>query len=329
MATKPLVCIFSVVCDDGIDEIERPIIEQSGADIVVVNNLEEFEPVIPEMDVLIIANADINREVLTKAKKCKAVVRHGMGVDNVDVKAATDLGIMVCNVPDFNLEEVSDHALAFSLALARYMPQYNWTIQQDKTWHHMSYPVPKRIGSMQMGIVGFGKIGRFLARKAKPLFGEVTAYDPFMNHEAAAEMGVRVYEDLDDLMRESDIVSIHVPMIEETYHLIDDRRIRLMKPSASLVNTSRGSLVDMEALTVALRDGVIAGAGFDVIEGEFSPDMNHPMFREKRFFFTPHTAWYTQDALKKLRTISSEEARDVVMGKIPIGRLNGVPIRQV
>ena len=326
---KPLVCIFSVVCDDGIDEIERPIIEQSGADIVVVNNLEEFEPVIPEMDVLIIANADINREVLTKAKKCKAVVRHGMGVDNVDVKAATDLGIMVCNVPDFNLEEVSDHALAFALALARYMPQYNWTVQQDKTWHHMSYPVPKRIGSMQLGIVGFGKIGRYLARKAKPLFGEVTAYDPFMNHEVAKEMGVRVYEDLDDLMREADIISIHVPMVEETFHLIDDRRIRLMKPSASLVNTSRGSLVDMDALTVALQEGVIAGAGFDVIEGEFSPDMNHPMFREKRFFFTPHTAWYTQDALKKLRTISSEEARDVVMGKIPIGRLNGVPIREV
>ena len=326
---KPIVCIFSVVCEDGIDEIERPIIEQSGAEIVVVNTLEEFEPVIPEMEVLIIANADINREVLTKAKKCKAVVRHGMGVDNVDVAAATDLGIMVCNVPDFNLEEVSDHALAFSLALARYMPQYNWTIQQDRTWHHMSYPVPKRIGSMQMGIVGFGKIGRYLARKAKPLFGEVTAYDPFMNHEAAAEMGVRVYEDLDDLMRESDIVSIHVPMTEETYHLIDDRRIRLMKPSASLVNTSRGSLVDMNALTKALQEGVIAGAGFDVIEGEFSPDFSHPMFSEKRFFFTPHTAWYTQDALRKLRTISSEEARDVVMGKIPIGRLNGVPIRQV
>jgi len=324
---KPIVVIFSVVCDDGIDEIERPIIEQSGAEIVVVNNLEEFEPYISKMEVLIIANADINRDVLSRAVKCKAVVRHGMGVDNVDVKAATDFGIMVCNVPDFNLEEVSDHALAFALALARYMPHYNWTVQQDKTWHHMSYPVPRRIGSMALGIVGFGRIGRVLARKAIPLFGEVSAYDPYMDREAAARAGVRVYDELDDLLRESDIVSVHVPMTEETYHLIDERRIRLMKPTAHLINTSRGSLVDMEALTVALREGVIAGAGFDVIEGEFSPDMNHPMFGEKRFFFTPHTAWYTQDALRKLRTISSEEARDVVMGKIPIGRLNGVPIR--
>lgn len=326
---KPIVVIFSVVCDDGIEEIERPIIEQSGAEIIVVNNLEEFEPVIAKMDVLIIANADINRDVLSRAVKCKAVVRHGMGVDNVDVKAATEFGIMVCNVPDFNLEEVSDHALAFALALARYMPHYNWTVQQDKVWHHMSYPVPRRIGSMNLGVVGFGKIGRYLARKAKPLFGEVTAYDPFMDHAAASEMGVRVYAELDDLLREADIVSIHVPMVEETFHLIDDRRIRLMKPTAHLINTSRGSLVDMEALTAALKEGVIAGAGFDVIEGEFSPDMNHPMFSEKRFFFTPHTAWYTQDALRKLRTISSEEARDAVMGKIPVGRLNGVPFRNV
>lgn len=326
---KPLAVIFSVVCEDGIEEIERPIIEQSGAEVVNVATLEEFEKYVPDMDVLIIANAEIDRDILSRAKKCKAVVRHGMGVDNVDVKAATEYGIMVCNVPDFNLEEVSDHALAFALSLARYMPQYNWTVQQDKIWHHMSYPVPRRIGSMQLGIVGFGKIGRLLAKKAKPLFGEVVAYDPFMNRDQAKELGVRVYDDLDDLIRESDIVSVHVPLTEETFHLIDERRIRMMKPSASLINTSRGSLVDMEALTKALQEGVIAGAGFDVIEGEFSPDMSHPMFHEKRYTFTPHTAWYTQDAVRKLRTISSEEARDVLMGKIPVGRVNGVPIREV
>lgn len=326
---RPLVVVFSVVCEDGIEEIERPIIEESGAEVVSVKDVEEFEKYIPEMDVLIVANADINRDILSRAKRCKAIVRHGMGVDNIDVEAATEFGIMVCNVPDFNLEEVSDHALAFALSLARYMPHYNWSIQRDKTWHHMSYPVPLRIGSMKLGIVGFGKIGRCLARKAKPLFGEVLAYDPFMNAKAAEELGVTIFDELDDLLRVADVVSIHVPMTEKTFHLIDDRRIRLMKPSAHLINTSRGSLVDMEALTVALREGVIAGAGFDVIEGEFSPDMSHPMFEEKRFFFTPHTAWYSRDALKKLRTTSSEEARDVVMGKIPVGRLNEVPIRGV
>ena len=319
---KQLVVIFSVVCDDGIEEIERPIIEGCGAKVVHAQNMEEFEALVPEMDVLIVANADINRDVLSRAKKCKAVIRHGMAIDNVDIKSATEFGIMVCNVPDFNLEEVSDHALAFALSLARYMPHYNATVQQDKIWYHMSYPVPKRVGAMTLGIIGFGKIGRFLARKAKPLFGELIAYDPFMNRAIAEELGVRVCDDIDDIMRESDIVSVHVPLIKETFHLIDDRRIRLMKPTAHIVNTSRGSLVDMEALTVALKEGVIAGAGFDVIEGEFTPDMSHPMFAEKRFFFTPHTAWYSQDALKKLRTISAEEARDVVLGKRPVGRLN-------
>lgn len=327
--TKPLVCIFSVVCDDGIDGIERPIIEQSGADIVIVNNLEEFEPVIPEMDALIVANADINREVLKKAKKCKAVVRHGTGYDNVDVEAATDLGIMMCNVPDFNIEEVSDHALAFALALARYMPQYNWTVQQDKKWHHMSYPVPPRIGSLRMGIVGFGRMGRALARKAKPLFRDVAVYDLYLDSKIAEESGVIIYDELDRLLMESDIVSLHLPMIPETYHIIDERRIHLMKPTASLINTSRGSIVDMEALTKALEQDIIAGAGFDVIEGEFTPDMSHPMFNQKRFFFTPHTAWYSQDALLTLRRTAAEEARDVIMGKIPIGRVNGVPIRDV
>lgn len=327
--TKPLVCIFSVVCDDGIDEIERPIIEQSGADIVIVNNLEEFELVIPKMDVLIIANADINRDVLTKAKKCKAIVRHGTGYDNVDVQAATDLGIMVCNVPDFNIEEVSDHALAFALALARNMPQYNWTVQQDKIWHHMSFPVPPRIGNLRLGIVGFGRMGRALARKAKPLFRDIVVYDLYLDKKYAEETGAIVYEELDELLMESDIVSLHLPMVEETYHIIDDRRIRLMKSTASLINTSRGSIVDMEALTHALEQGVIAGAGFDVIEGEFSPDMSHPMFNQKCFFFTPHTAWYSQDALRTLRSTAAEEARDVIMGKIPVGRVNGVPIREV
>ncbi|MDR3353525.1 MAG: C-terminal binding protein [Synergistaceae bacterium] len=327
--SRPLVVIFSVVCDDGIDEIERPIIEESGAEIVIVNNMEEFDKVIPEMDAMIVANAVIDRNILSRAKRCRAIIRHGMGVDNVDVEAATEFGIMMCNVPDFNLEEVSDHALAFALALARYMPHYNWTIQQEKKWHHMSYPVPKRIGRMILGIVGFGKIGRLLARKARPLFGEVMACDPFINRDAAAELGVTVKDDLDDLLRESDIVSVHVPSTRETFHLIDDRRIRLMKPTAHLINTARGPLVDMEALVAALKEGVIAGAGFDVIEGEFSPDMNHPMFSEKRLFFTPHTAWYSSDALKKLRTTAAEEARDVIMGKIPIGRLNGVPIRKV
>jgi phosphoglycerate dehydrogenase-like enzyme len=326
---RPLVAIFSLVCEDGIDEIERPIIEESGAEAVLAASVDEFESLIPAMDALIVANADINRDVLSRAARCRAVVRHGMGVDNIDVGAATEYGIMVCNVPDFNLEEVSDHALAFALSLGRNIPQYNWTIQQDKTWRHSSCPVPLRIGSMQLGIVGFGKIGRLLARKAAPLFGCVAAYDPFLNEEAAAGTGVKVYGEIDDLLRESDIVSVHVPLTGETFHLIDDRRIRLMKESASLINTSRGSVVDMEALTVALREGVISGAGFDVIEGEFEPDMSHPMFSERRFVFTPHTAWYSRDSLRKLRVISAEEARDVVMGRIPVGRLNGVPIRKI
>ena len=319
---KKLVVIYSIVCDDGIEEIERPIIEGAGFSVVLAKSIEEFDSLIPDADAIIIANADMNRERLSRAKKCKAVVRQGMGVDNIDVKSATEFGIMVCNVPDFNLEEVSDHALAFALSLARYMPHYNWTIQQGKTWLHTSYPVPKRLGAMTLGIAGFGKIGRLLARKAKPLFGEIIAYDPFMNKALADELGVKVYEDLDDIMRDSDIVSVHIPLTEQTFHLIDDRRIRMMKPSAHLINTSRGPLVDMEALTVALKEGVIAGAGFDVIEGEFAPDMSHPMFAEKRFLFTPHTAWYSQDSLKKLRTISTEEARDAILGKRPIGRIN-------
>ncbi|MDR1884722.1 MAG: C-terminal binding protein [Synergistaceae bacterium] len=326
---KPLVVIFSMVCDDGIEEIERPIIEGAGADVRVAESMEELEHLAPEMDAAIVANAILGRDFLSRAVRCKVVVRHGMGVDNLDVKAAAELGIMICNVPDFNLEEVSDHALAYALSLARYMPHYNWTIKREKKWHHMSYPVPQRIGRMRLGIVGFGKIGRLLARKAAPLFGEVAAYDPFMNRSAAADQGVRVYDELDDLLRESDIVSLHVPLCDETYHLIDDRRIRLMKPTAHLINTARGPLVDMEALTAALGEGVIAGAGFDVIEGEFSPDLNHPMFAEKRLSFTPHTAWYSSDSLEKLRTIAAEEVRDVIMGRIPVGRVNGVPIRTV
>ncbi len=321
---KPLVVIHSLVCDDGIEEIERPIIESTGAEAVLAETFSEFESLLPELDIMIVANAKINIDILKKAKKCRAVVRHGMGTDNIDIKAATELGVMVCNVPDFNLIEVAEHSLAFALALARRIPQYNWTVKHEKVWRHSCFTPPARVSGMALGIIGFGKIGRLLAKKALPLFGSVLSYDPFMDRSAAEKLGVQVIDSLEDIMKSSDIISLHMPLTEKTFHIIDERMLSLMKPSAGLVNCSRGELVDSAALLKALKEERISGAALDVIENEIAPDMNSEFFQERLLCFTPHVAWYSTDSLVALRTIAAEEARDVILGKIPVGRVNDV-----
>lgn len=318
---KYKVGIFSVVNKNGV-EIEQEILKEIDAQVMNIQTEEDFERMLPEIDGLIIADAAITEEVLDKLEKCKVVVRQGMGTDNIDIPAATARGIQVCNTPGFNIREVADHALASALCLARYIPFFNHVIKNEKKWSHLSFPAPKRVGAMEFGIIGFGKIGQLLASKAKGIFGNITTFDPYLNRDAAAEHGVEGKNTLEELFQTADIISLHVPLTPETHHLLNKNTFAHMKPGMFVINTSRGSLIDEEALLWAIREKIVAGAFLDVIENEWEPDLEAPLFKEPRIIFTPHTAWYSQDSLHLLRTVPAQEVRDALLGKRPVGRVN-------
>lgn len=313
--------IYSVVNYNGVD-MEKEILQAADSEVVHLKTVEEFENNLPEIDGLICDITPITPERLSRMKKCRIVVRHGMGVENINIPAATENGIIVCNVPAFNLEEVSDHALACALSLVKKLPHYTWRVRKERSWKLEDFPPADQFAELTMGIIGFGQIGRILAKKSKSIFKNVIVYDPYIDREKCEEMGVEVFADMNDVFRAADIVSIHVPLNDETRYFVDIDRLKMMKPTAYIINTSRGGLVNLDDLQHALHEGIIAGAALDVMEGEPVPDMAHPIFDEPGLLVTPHTAWYSHTSLRKLRTIAAEEVRDVYLGKRPVGQLN-------
>jgi phosphoglycerate dehydrogenase-like enzyme len=304
--------------------MEKEILEEADSEVVHLRTVEEFEENLPEIDGLICDITPITPERLSRMKQCRIVVRHGMGVENINIPAATENGIIVCNVPRFNLEEVSDHALACALSLVKKLPHYTWRVRKDRSWKLQDFPPADQFAELTLGIIGFGQIGQILARKSKSIFRDIIVYDPYIDRQKSREIGVQVREDMDDVFRTADIVSIHVPLNDETRYFVDMKKLKIMKPKAYIINTSRGGLVDLDDLQRALHDGIIAGAALDVMEGEPIPDMTHPIFDEPGLIVTPHTAWYSKTSLKKLRTIAAEEVRDVYLGKRPVGQLNEI-----
>lgn len=302
--------------------MEVEILRSVDSEVLHLKTVEEFEDNLPEIDGLICDITPITSERLSRMKKCKIVVRHGMGVENIDIPAATENGIIVCNVPAFNLEEVSDHALACALSLIKKLPHYTWRVTRERSWKLEDFPPADQFRELTMGILGFGQIGQILARKSKGIFKNVIVYDPYINREKSEEIGVEVVEDMNEVFRTADVVSIHVPLNDETRYFVDINRLKLMKPKANIINTSRGGLVNLDDLQFALHNGIIAGAALDVMEGEPIPDMTHPIFDEPGCIINPHTAWYSNSSLKKLRTIAAEEVRDVYLGKRPVGQIN-------
>jgi len=315
--------IYSVVNYDGVD-MEKKILETVDSEVVHLRTVEEFEDNLPEIDGLICDITPITPERISKMKKCRVIVRHGMGVENINIPAATEKGIIVCNVPRFNLEEVSDHALACALSLVRKLPHYTWRVRKDRSWKLQDFPPADQFSELILGIIGFGQIGQILARKAKSIFKDIIVFDPYIDREKSLEIGVQVLEDMDDVFKTADVVSIHVPLNDETRYFVDMKKLKMMKPTAYIINTSRGGLINLDDLQRALHEGIIAGAALDVMEGEPTPDMTHPIFDEPGLLVTPHTAWYSNTALKKLRTIAAEEVRDVYLGKRPVGQLNEI-----
>jgi D-3-phosphoglycerate dehydrogenase len=273
-------------------------------------------------EVLVVGAAPIPREFLSGLPRLKGLIRSGIGVDAVDVTAATDLGIVVGNVPEFCTEEVAEHALALLFAVARKIAFVDRLVRQGE-WRGL---IPKkilpiyRLSGKTMAVAGLGKIGRNVARKAQALGLKVIGFDPYLPPDVAAAIGVPLLS-LDELLRQADIVSLHVPLTPETKHLINARTLALMKPRSILINVARGKVVDEAALQAALESGHLAGAGLDVLEQE-PPWPSNGLFRFENIVFTSHYASCGVESYAEMRRQVSEQAAEILRGEFPHNLVN-------
>jgi D-3-phosphoglycerate dehydrogenase len=271
-----------------------------------------------DCDAMLVTYAKITADMIRQMPDCRIIARFGIGVDNVDIPAATDAGVVVTRVPDYCIDEVSDHTLALLLALARKIPFANSSVQAGR-WE-MSATVPiYRLRGRVLGLVGFGRIPQLVAPKAQSFGLKVVTYDPFVPQDIATTAGVdRV--DFAELVKVSDYVSIHTPLTPETNRLFNAQVFRQMKPTAYLINTARGPIVDEEALVHALDAGQLAGAALDVLSQE--PPTASPLLGRNNVILTPHMSFYSVESLVELQTKAAEEVVRVLTGQMPRSPVN-------
>lgn len=270
-------------------------------------------------DAIIILYAEIDEEILEAAPNLKLVSRNGIGINMVDLEAATKQNTMVANVNDYCVDEVSDHALASILAGARRLFQYNELTRKGE-WDFKEVTIPLRSSEAVVGLLGYGKIPRRLAEKLKVIGYQVHAYDPFVDEETMRKDGV-VKASVEDIMKVSDFISVHVPLIKDTFHLIGKEEFELMKPSAYIINTARGPIIDEKAMIEALKENKIAGAFLDVTEEEPLPE-DHILRKLDQVIITPHAAWYSVDAFREIREKAIMNVIECAQGKVPTYLVN-------
>ena len=297
-------------------EIERALLGAIGAEIVVAQATSEAQllDVVPDADALLVCYAPVTRRVIERLSRCRIIARYGIGVDNVDVDAATARGIVVTNVPDYCIEEVSDHALALLLGCARRVPFLDRRVRGGR-WDARDAAPMHRLRGRVLGLVGFGKIPRCLAGKARALGLDLVAFDPYVGAEEMAAAGVRKVT-LEDLAARADFVSVHAPLTPGTRGLIGEALLRAMKPTAYVINTARGPLVSQDALLRALREGWIAGAALDVLETE-PPAAVDALRALDTLIVTPHVAFYSEESVQELQRKAAENVVSVLLGDAP------------
>ena len=284
-------------------------------EIVVLpdSTVETAKKMIADVDgVILRTNIHITSEILDAATKCKIVSRTGVGVDNVDVDHASKHGIMVCNTPGVNTISVAEQTVALILGIAKQLNVMDRAVRACD-WKIRNAGIPSDIDGKTLGLVGAGRIGLEVARKCRLAFGmNVIAYDPFVK---SAE-GVSMRADVDDIFREADFVSVHVPYMDETHHFVDARRLALMKPDACIVNTARGAIIDEAALVQALKSKTIGGAALDVLEDE-PPKPGNPLFECDNVLLTPHSAALTRECEMKVAIEAAMAIVEFAEGKSP------------
>lgn len=300
---------------------EEEVLAKIGATLVPAQckTEEELIEACKDADGILNQYAQLTPRVIKSLEKCKVIGRYGVGVNTVDLDAATEKGICVVNVPDYCMDEVSDHAMALILACARKVVLMNNEVKKGNWDYKVSIPIT-RIRGQRLGLISFGRIAQTLAKKAQAFGLELLVYDPYVPQEVAGKNNVKLVS-LEELLKESDFVSVHAPLTPETEHLLGEKEFQMMKKSAYVINTGRGPVIDEKALIKALQQGWIAGAGLDVLEVE-PPAADNPLLTMDNVVVTPHVAWYSEQASIELKTKAAKGVAEVLEGYFPKNLVN-------
>ena len=299
-------------------DIERTILQEAGAELLEATATDEttLAELATGVDAIGTTWARVTERVIRSCTKCRIVARFGIGLDNIDVRVATELGIPVTNCPDYCVSEVSDHALGLLLACARRIGFFHWRTKQGE-YNLGAATTMRRLSSQTVGLIGMGHTARELVPKLRAIGMNVVAFTPSSNsHGTDCRM-----VSLEDLLTQSDFVSLHAPLTPETHHLMNAERLCLMKPTAYLINTSRGGLIDASALWNAIHTNKLAGAALDVFEPE-PPDLNLPFYRDERVIVTPHAAFVSAESLEQLRRQATHQIVQALHGQRPDNVVN-------
>jgi len=314
---------FKVVITDSYHptlEAEREELQKVDVDLILEQckdkPLDEIIAITRDADAIMVQHASITRKVIEHLEKCRIIARYGVGFDNVDIAAATECGIMVSNVPDYCIDEVSSHAIALLMACSRKICLLDNSIKSGQWTYRIAEPIPKLMGQT-LGIVGLGRIGSAAAKKGLGLGMKVQAYDPYVSE---TDLDVS-FVDFDVLLRTSDFISLHPPLTDETRQMMGQDEFKKMKNGAFLINTARGPIVDGKALYEALKTEEIAGAGLDVMEDE-PPSQDDPLLKLDNFTITPHIAWYSVDSQELLQRETARAVVAVLNGGKPRSLVN-------
>jgi D-3-phosphoglycerate dehydrogenase / 2-oxoglutarate reductase len=301
-------------------DLARAVLSKIGAQLTLADEpkAEAILRVARDADALLATYAKITAEMIWQMTRCRIISRFGIGVDNVDIPAATERGIVVTKVPDYCIDEVSDHTMALLLSAVRKIPFANSLVHVGK-WEMPAVVPIHRLRGTVLGLVGFGRIPQLVAPKAKSFGMRVVSVDPYIPKEVFEHAGVQSVE-FGELLKISDYISIHSPLLPETQGLFNAAAFRQMKPSAYLINTARGPIVDETALAHALDAGQLAGAALDVMPKE--PPTDSPLFGRPNVIITPHTSFYSEESLVDLQTKAAEEVVRVLKGEAPKNPVN-------
>jgi len=300
---------------------ERAVLESAGIELVTAPDTSEntLAELAKDVDAIMFCFAQVTSKVLEAATQCKIAARYGIGVDNVDIPKATELGIVVTNVPDYCMDEVTDHAFGMILALNRRLVPHTRDVVRGG-WNDVALNQPMhRTRGATMGIVGYGRIGRSLAAKAIGFGMNILTYDPMIEPGSSIEGATATT--LDELLEESDFVSLHVPLLPSTENMISAPELARMKKGSIIVNCARGGLIDENALASALESGHIAGAGLDVVEPT-PPNPSSPLLAQENVIITPHTAFFSQASTVELEERTAGEVVRVLAGDKPENWIN-------
>lgn len=297
---------------------------ESISDFADCTGMDDYDSVddalddIARYDAAIVRVADLDREVIERAENLKVIAKHGSGLDNVDIEAASENGVVVCNTPGVNARSVAEHAIALQFAVRRNLAAADRHVRAGG-WDRSAF-VGYELRGTTLGLMGFGSIAHETATIAQGIGLDVVIYDPGLPDDEVPD-GIGRVDELIDLFRESDAVSLHVPLVDGTYHAVSTPQFEALGEHGILINTSRGGVVDKDALLKALDTDTIAGAGIDNFEDE-PPGANHPIYEHDEVIMTPHIAGVTYDALERMSRSAAANVRTVYEGELPASTVN-------